>query len=75
MYFKGPLSYPFGHGLSYTDFAYSDLRVQESQLDANDTLRASVEVANTGAVPGSAVVQLYVTTPDAPPRSSARSSA
>jgi beta-glucosidase len=66
MYFNGPLSYPFGHGLSYTDFAYSNLRLQRSFLDANDTLRASVDVTNTGAVPGSAVVQLYVTTPDAP---------
>jgi beta-glucosidase len=40
--------------------------VQDSHLDANDTLRASVDVTNTGAVPGRAVVQLYVTTPDAP---------
>jgi beta-glucosidase len=66
MYFRGPLSYPFGHGLSYTDFAYSNLRVQRGYLDADDTLRASVDVTNTGAVPGAAVVQLYVTTPDAP---------
>jgi beta-glucosidase len=66
MYFKGPLSYPFGHGLSYTDFAYSNLRVQDGHLDANDTLRATVDISNTGAVAGSAVAQLYVTTPDAP---------
>jgi beta-glucosidase len=65
MYFTGPVSYPFGYGLSYTDFRYSGLRV-DRRLDANGTLRASVAVTNTGRVAGAEVVQLYVSTPDAP---------
>jgi beta-glucosidase len=66
MYFGGPVSYPFGYGLSYTSFRYSNLRIADQSLDANDTLRASVDVTNTGDVPGSDVVELYVSTPDAP---------
>jgi len=111
MYFTGPVSYPFGHGLSYTRFRISALRLDGSQpdggradgsrtdgsgadggragsggadgsrpggsgaggsgaggsrVDANGTVRASVEVTNTGPVTGAEVVQLYVSTPDAP---------
>ncbi|MEN3361602.1 MAG: beta-glucosidase [Mycobacteriales bacterium] len=65
MYFSGPVSYPFGHGLSYTDFRYSRLRT-DRRLDANGTLRATVDVTNTGRVAGAEVAQLYVSTPDAP---------
>lgn len=66
MYFTGPVSYPFGHGLSYTTFAYTHLQVDRRQVDANGTLRVSVDVTNTGRVPGAEVVQLYLSTPDAP---------
>lgn len=66
MYYRGPESFPFGYGLSYTTFKTSNLRVDRSQLGANDTLHARVDVTNTGSVAGEDLVQLYVSTPDAP---------
>ncbi|WP_437738182.1 glycoside hydrolase family 3 C-terminal domain-containing protein [Sorangium sp. So ce1335] len=66
MYFEGPVTYPFGHGLSYTRFEYSDLQTDQQEVDANGTLRVSVSVSNAGSVAGQEVVQLYVSTPDAP---------
>jgi beta-glucosidase len=66
MYFSGPLAYPFGHGLSYTTFEYSNLQITPTELDANDTFQVSVDVTNTGSVYGDEVVELYITTPDAP---------
>jgi beta-glucosidase len=50
----------FGHGLSYTTFAYSDLRVAERTIRSDGTLELSVTVANTGSRAGTEVVQLYV---------------
>jgi beta-glucosidase len=52
--------WPFGHGLSYTTFAYSDLRVGAPTLGANDTLVVTLRLANSGSRPGKEVVQLYV---------------
>jgi beta-glucosidase len=52
--------FPFGHGLSYTTFAYSDLRLDRARLDEHDTLGVSLRVKNTGPVAGQEVVQLYV---------------
>ena len=52
--------FPFGHGLSYTTFAYSDLRLSAAEITDQDTLTASVKVKNTGKCAGKAVVQLYV---------------
>jgi beta-glucosidase len=66
MYFKGQVSYPFGHGLSYGTYRLSRLHVDRETVDANDTLRVSANVTNTGRTAGDEVVQLYVTTPDAP---------
>ncbi|WP_437313484.1 glycoside hydrolase family 3 C-terminal domain-containing protein [Sorangium sp. So ce385] len=66
MYFQGPVTYPFGHGLSYTSFRYARLRADRQRVDANGTLRVSVNVSNVGRVAGAEVVQLYVSTPDAP---------
>ncbi len=60
MYFKGQPLYPFGHGLSYTTFAYSDLKVLRKQVSAGDTLTVEVKVRNTGTCDGEEVVQLYV---------------
>lgn len=51
--------FPFGHGLSYTTFAYDDLAVRPA-ADKKYPLTASVTVKNTGAVPGKEVVQIYV---------------
>lgn len=52
--------YPFGFGLSYTTFSYSNLAVADSTVGEGDTLDVSVDVKNTGPVRGSEVVQLYV---------------
>ncbi|MBX6330312.1 MAG: glycoside hydrolase family 3 C-terminal domain-containing protein [Gemmatimonadaceae bacterium] len=52
--------WPFGYGLSYTTFAYSDLTLNARDVGRNDTLTISVTVANTGARAGKEVVQLYV---------------
>ena len=53
-------AFPFGFGLSYTNFGYAGLRLASEELRAADTLEATVEVTNTGAVAGEEVVQLYV---------------
>ena len=52
--------YPFGFGLSYTIFKYSDLVLDRTRLGADDDITVSVTVANTGDVDGEEVVQLYV---------------
>lgn len=56
---KEPL-FPFGHGLSYTTFAYSNLRVASKTIRADETTELSVDVTNTGARAGDEVVQFYV---------------
>lgn len=52
--------FPFGHGLSYTTFAYSGLRLGKTAIKESDGLEVSVDVTNTGPVAGKEVVQLYV---------------
>ncbi|WP_417291022.1 beta-glucosidase BglX [Corallibacter sp.] len=56
---KTPL-YPFGHGLSYTSFEYSDLKLNASTFSISDEVQVSVTVTNTGKVEGKEVVQLYI---------------
>ena len=51
--------YPFGFGLSYTTFAYSDIRVQPEAKTKNGLIQVSCQVTNTGSVKGDEVVQLY----------------
>lgn len=53
--------FPFGHGLSYTTFEYSDIKLSSNAINADDELTVSVKVTNTGKVEGKEVVQLYVT--------------
>ena len=65
-YFSGPVAYPFGHGLSYTDFRYSDVKVSDAAVDANGREKVSLTVTNDGPVAGVDTPQLYVSTPDAP---------
>jgi len=52
--------FPFGHGLSYTTFEYSDLQLSQRTLTDNETLTVTLTVKNTGDVAGKEVVQLYV---------------
>ncbi|MGH7445823.1 MAG: fibronectin type III-like domain-contianing protein, partial [Longimicrobiales bacterium] len=52
--------YPFGHGLSYTTFAYAAPRLSATSISADGSVTLSVDVANTGARAGDEVVQLYV---------------
>jgi beta-glucosidase len=60
MYLRAQPLYPFGHGLSYTSFAYKNLQVDSDRLLPGKAIQATVDVANTGDVPGDEVVQFYV---------------
>lgn len=62
-YMKEAPMYPFGYGLSYTSFAYSDMRVSKSRIRRNEHITAEVTVKNSGSVTSSEVVQLYITNP------------
>lgn len=55
-----PVLFPFGYGLSYTTFEYSDIKVSRSEIKDTDTVTVTVNVKNTGKVFGKEVVQLYV---------------
>lgn len=59
-YFKGEPLYPFGHGLSYTRFNYSGLKLDKRRISPDDSVTVSVRVKNTGKLAGDEVVQLYV---------------
>jgi beta-glucosidase len=52
--------FPFGHGLSYTTFTYSNLRLSKAKITADETTTLSVEITNTGKRAGDEVVQFYV---------------
>jgi beta-glucosidase len=57
--------YPFGYGLSYTSFSYSDIKLSKTQLQGDEKLTASVMLTNTGSLAGEEVVQLYIQDPAA----------
>ena len=59
-YFKGDVLYPFGYGLSYTDFIYSNLVIENKNLTPYGELTISFDVKNIGDVAGEEVPQLYV---------------
>ena len=59
-FFKGTPLYPFGYGLSYTTFAYKNLRASADTLRAGDTITVRVDITNTGRRRGDEVAQLYV---------------
>ena len=56
---KGPL-YPFGHGLSYGNFEYSDITVSNNEITPSTEIEVSVTVKNTGRVKAKEVVQMYI---------------
>src|SRR5213079_495049 len=62
-YFEGKPLYTFGYGLSYTTFAYSDLKLPAAPMKAGEPLHAEVTVKNTGNKGGDEVAQLYLTFP------------
>jgi len=62
-YFTGEPLYPFGYGLSYTNFEYSNLSFDKKSVAAKDDLSATVYVKNTGKMAGDEVVQVYLTHP------------
>ena len=57
--------FPFGHGLSYTTFAYGEPKVSKASVTASGTVTVSVPVTNSGSVAGAEVVQFYVSDPEA----------
>jgi beta-glucosidase len=59
MYIKGAPLYPFGYGLSYTEFKYSNLRLSAGRIATDGSVTVSVDVENTGSRAGDEVVQLY----------------
>lgn len=61
-YLDSPVSpaFPFGYGMSYTNFSYSEITLNKSKIRPGETLEVSVTVTNTGEVAGSEVVQLYI---------------
>jgi beta-glucosidase len=60
-YFPGEVLYPFGYGLSYTTFAYSNPKADQASVAANGSASVSVEVTNSGKVAGDEVAQIYLT--------------
>ena len=61
---KMKTAFPFGYGLSYTTFEYSDFQLDKKEMSDKDTLEVSVKVKNTGNRAGKTVVQLYVEAPE-----------
>jgi len=64
-YFTETPLYPFGYGLSYSSFNYSDAKVSQTQIAAGGTVTVSVRVSNASSAPGDEVVELYLSHPDA----------
>lgn len=63
-YYKNTPIYPFGYGLSYTQFKYSNLRQESANTDANGSIVVKADVTNEGTAAGKEVVQLYVSHPN-----------
>jgi beta-glucosidase len=71
-YFRGEPLYPFGHGLSYTAFAYDNLRLGKAAISPDEPLTVSVSVRNTGTRAGDEIVQVYLSYPGDSPRNPIR---
>ena len=59
-----PVQFPFGHGLSYTTFEYTDAKAAKPYMKADGKLKISLDVANTGSLDGAEIVQLYIADPE-----------
>ena len=62
-YFKGEPLFPFGYGLSYTRFEYTNLKINPKKPHSNQSIQISVELKNVGNEPGDEVIQLYISHP------------
>jgi beta-glucosidase len=62
-YFKGPVLYPFGYGLSYTKFAYRDIKLSRSSIAAGAAVTVTATVRNSGGLAGDEVAELYIEAP------------
>jgi beta-glucosidase len=65
-YYKGEVLYPFGYGLSYTSFAYSDLKIAPALARASGPVTVTATVKNTGPLAGDEVAELYLNVPAGP---------
>ena len=63
---KNPALYPFGYGLSYTKFEYSNLTLSKDKVNVGEGIECSVKVKNTGSFKADEIVQLYVKEVDNP---------
>jgi beta-glucosidase len=60
-FYRGDVLYPFGYGLSYTEFTYGKLEIEGASISGNDAkVEVSVDITNSGAVKGDEVVQVYI---------------
>ena len=59
-YYRGNALYPFGHGLSYTDFEYSKLKANKTNINENENFKISFKIKNVGNYDGDEVVQVYI---------------
>jgi beta-glucosidase len=60
MYYQGEPLYPFGHGLSYTTFNYSNLQLNNGALSNGDSIIVSADITNNGSIAGDEVAQMYI---------------
>ena len=65
-YLQKPALYPFGYGLTYTQFKYSNLKISPMTIAPCSSVTVSIEVENVGKMDSDEVVQMYLTTPEAP---------
>ena len=65
MYFEQPVLFPFGHGLSYTKFAYTNLKVNSDKINKDGEIEIQFTIQNTGKIKGDEVAQVYTHDVDA----------
>ena len=61
-YFNGDVAYPFGFGLTYSTFNYSNIKLDKKEFKKNDSMRVSLNISNTGQRDGDDVIQIYLNT-------------